>query len=105
MLLAVVRAPLSFFEQTPMGRIMNLFSRDQYVIDEVLIRVLGGFLRTMLVVSGELVICIVMLVLGLMDVSRHCCGCWRNVPVVPAYPHSSRIHLPRDYALLPRYVP
>ncbi|KAB5588814.1 Metal resistance protein YCF1 [Ceratobasidium theobromae] len=52
MLLAVVRAPLSFFEQTPMGRIMNLFSRDQYVIDEVLIRVFSGFLRTMLIVSG-----------------------------------------------------
>ncbi|CAE6433317.1 unnamed protein product [Rhizoctonia solani] len=56
MLLAVVRAPLSFFEQTPMGRIMNLFSRDQYVIDEVLIRVLGQFLRTMLVVSGIIVV-------------------------------------------------
>ncbi|KAF8703060.1 ABC transporter transmembrane region, partial [Rhizoctonia solani] len=56
MLLAVVRAPLSFFEQTPMGRIMNLFSRDQYVIDEVLVRVLGSFFRTMLVVSGIVVV-------------------------------------------------
>ncbi|CAE7095301.1 unnamed protein product [Rhizoctonia solani] len=56
MLFAVVRAPLSFFEQTPMGRIMNLFSRDQYVIDEVLIRVLGQFFRTMLVVSGIIMV-------------------------------------------------
>lgn len=52
MLFAVIRAPLSFFEQTPMGRIMNLFSRDQYVIDEVLIRVFSGFFRTMLVVAS-----------------------------------------------------
>ncbi|QRV89229.1 ABC transporter transmembrane region [Ceratobasidium sp. AG-Ba] len=55
MLFAVIRAPLSFFEQTPMGRIMNLFSRDQYVIDEVLIRVFSGFFRTMLVVTGIVV--------------------------------------------------
>ncbi|KAG9093297.1 hypothetical protein FRC07_011491, partial [Ceratobasidium sp. 392] len=36
MLSAVMRSPLSFFEQTPMGQIINLFSQDQYVIDEAL---------------------------------------------------------------------
>ncbi|CAE6455011.1 unnamed protein product [Rhizoctonia solani] len=56
MLLAVVRAPLSFFEQTPIGRIMNLFSRDQYVIDEALVRVVGYFVKTMLTVSGITVV-------------------------------------------------
>ena len=30
---------MSFFEQTPTGRILNLFSRDIYVVDAVLARV------------------------------------------------------------------
>ncbi|KAG8788253.1 hypothetical protein FRC12_014784 [Ceratobasidium sp. 428] len=56
MLFAVLRSPLSFFEQTPMGRIMNLFSRDQYVIDEALIRVINAFLRTLLQIIGVVVV-------------------------------------------------
>ncbi|KAG8890737.1 hypothetical protein FRB99_003859, partial [Tulasnella sp. 403] len=52
MLFSVLRAPLRFFESTPQGRIMNLFSRDLYVIDEVLIRVLSGFFRTLATVAG-----------------------------------------------------
>ena len=59
MLHAVLRSPLSFFELTPTGRyvsyratlatvltkeisIMNLFSRDTYVVDQVLARVSPG---------------------------------------------------------------
>ena len=48
---ALMKSPLSFFELTPTGRILNLFSRDIFVIDEVLIMALGGFFRT---VSEEL---------------------------------------------------
>ena len=43
---ALMRSPLAFFEITPTGRILNLFSRDIYVIDEVLVNALSGFIRT-----------------------------------------------------------
>jgi ATP-binding cassette subfamily C (CFTR/MRP) protein 1 len=59
MLAAVLRAPLSFFESTPTGglfmsvwkhvvlthgagRILNMFSRDVYVLDQVLPGVIQG---------------------------------------------------------------
>ncbi|KAI5478725.1 putative ABC metal ion transporter [Pseudohyphozyma bogoriensis] len=49
---AVIRSPMRFFETTPLGTILNRFSRDVYVIDEVLARVFGGFFRTMAGVLG-----------------------------------------------------
>ncbi|KAH7102795.1 metal resistance protein ycf1 [Auriculariales sp. MPI-PUGE-AT-0066] len=59
MLGAVMRAPLSFFEVTPTGRIMNLFSRDIYVIDQILARVFQGFVRTLAnVLAIVVVICV-----------------------------------------------
>lgn len=42
---AVFRAPMTFFETTPMGRILNRFSNDIYKIDEVLPRTFSMFFR------------------------------------------------------------
>lgn len=52
----ISRAPLQWFETIPTGRLLNLFSRDVNVVDEVLPRVLNGFFRTMIVVVGVLVV-------------------------------------------------
>ncbi|EIN06055.1 multidrug resistance-associated ABC transporter [Punctularia strigosozonata HHB-11173 SS5] len=52
MLYSVMRAPLSFFEQTPTGRILNLFSRDTYVVDSVLARMIMNLVRTFFVCVG-----------------------------------------------------
>ncbi|BGP00216.1 hypothetical protein NBRC10513v2_004440 [Rhodotorula toruloides] len=49
---SVMRSPMLFFEMTPIGTILNRFSRDIYVIDEVLARVFGGFARTLAAVFG-----------------------------------------------------
>lgn len=53
---ALLRSPLSFFEQTPSGRILNVFSRDVYVLDQVLARVISGAMRTFSSVMGTVFI-------------------------------------------------
>ncbi|KAF9054330.1 multidrug resistance-associated ABC transporter [Panaeolus papilionaceus] len=56
MLEALLAAPLSFFELTPTGRILNLFSRDTYVVDQILGRVIQGLCRTVAVCLSILVV-------------------------------------------------
>lgn len=57
---AVLRATIRFFDLNPSGRILNRFSRDMGVIDELLPKAMMEFIQIALVMFGILiVICIV----------------------------------------------
>ena len=72
MLNSLMHAPLSFFELTPTGRlvasiliwtlihdvyrILNLFSRDTYVVDQILPRVIESLCRTFAVSLSIIVV-------------------------------------------------
>jgi ABC-type multidrug transport system fused ATPase/permease subunit len=56
MLQNVVQLPQSFFDTTPLGRVLNRFSKDQYTIDEVLPRSFNGFFRTLFSVISVLAV-------------------------------------------------
>ncbi|TPX65411.1 hypothetical protein SpCBS45565_g05227 [Spizellomyces sp. 'palustris'] len=56
MLENIVRLPQSFYDTTPLGRVMNRFSKDQYTVDEVLPRVFQGYFRTLFAVLSVIAV-------------------------------------------------
>ncbi|KAH9967354.1 metal resistance protein YCF1 [Russula dissimulans] len=56
MLNSVIRAPLTFFELTPSGRILNLFTKDTNVVDQALARVIQFLFRTLSASIGIVIV-------------------------------------------------
>ena len=54
MLVNIMHSPMSFFETTPQGRIMNRFSKDISGIDDIVPRTVITFLRTFFSVVGAI---------------------------------------------------
>ena len=56
LLLNVVRLPMSFFDKTPIGRIVNRFSKDIYLIDETIPMSINDFIGTFFSVLMTIII-------------------------------------------------
>ncbi|KAG0260123.1 hypothetical protein DFQ27_003732 [Actinomortierella ambigua] len=56
LLAAVIRAPIRFFDTTPVGRIVNRFSKDFEVIDSQMIQKMASMLINMLAILSVVVI-------------------------------------------------
>ncbi|KAJ1782494.1 hypothetical protein LPJ59_006797, partial [Coemansia sp. RSA 2399] len=56
MLRGVLRSPMSFFDVTPLGRILNRFSSDLQRCDEMLPRYVGGLVNTMVSVVSTITV-------------------------------------------------
>ena len=57
LLINIMHLPMQFFESTPLGRIVNRFSKDINSVDDKLPPILGRFLRTLLATLGT--ICVI----------------------------------------------
>ena len=55
LLVNIMHSPMSFFDTTPLGRIVNRFSKDLYIVDDTVPRCITNFLLCLLDVIGNIV--------------------------------------------------
>lgn len=59
MLDSILRSPMSFFDTTPLGRVLNRFSKDIYTIDETIPSSLRTFLMTLFGVVSTIIVIVI----------------------------------------------
>jgi hypothetical protein len=76
---------------------MNLFSRDQYVVDEVLIRVMSGFFRSMTLSRLWYFCCTDMSILSPYECCWNLCGHRLQLPPIISGHPTLGLLVPRNY--------